>query len=57
MTALHDFEDVLGQPLDTFLLSSHNIMATALGSCVKWPLIKSSEIMSLILLEWNDDNS
>jgi hypothetical protein len=23
-----------------FLLGSHNLMVTALGSCVKWPLVK-----------------
>jgi hypothetical protein len=37
VTTLHDFGGVLGRPLDTFLLSSHNLMVTALGSCVKWP--------------------
>ena len=38
MTTLHDFGGVLGRPLDTSLLGSHNSMVTALGSCVKWPL-------------------
>jgi hypothetical protein len=37
MTTLHDFGGVLGWPLDTFLLGSHNFMVMALGSCVKWP--------------------
>ena len=39
MTTLHDFGGVLGRPLDTFLLGSHNFMVTALGSRVKWPLL------------------
>jgi hypothetical protein len=38
VTTLHDFGGVLGRPLDTFLLGSHNLMVTALGLCVKWPL-------------------
>jgi hypothetical protein len=37
VTTLHDFGGEVGRPLDTFLLSSHNFMVTALGSCVKWP--------------------
>ena len=36
-TTLHAFGGVLGRPLDTFHLGSHNFMVTALGSCVKWP--------------------
>ena len=39
MTTLYDFGGVLGQPLDTFLLGSHNFMVMALGSCVKWPSV------------------
>ena len=38
VTTLHDLGDVLGRPLDTFPLGSHNFMVTAFGSCVKWPL-------------------
>jgi hypothetical protein len=38
VTTLHDVGGVLGWPLDTFLLGSHNCMVTALGSRVKWPL-------------------
>jgi hypothetical protein len=38
MTTLHDVGGVLGRPLGTFLLDSHNLMVTALGSCVRWPL-------------------
>ena len=38
MTTLHDVGGVLGRPWDTFLLGSHTLMVTALGSCVKWPL-------------------
>ena len=34
-TLLHGFGGVLGRPLNTFLLGSHNFMVTALGSCVK----------------------
>ena len=37
VTTGHDFRGVFGQPLDTFLLGSHNSMVTALGSCVKRP--------------------
>ena len=36
VTTLHDFGGVVGRPLDTFHLGSHNSMVTALGSCVKW---------------------
>ena len=36
-TILHDFGGVLGRPLDTFFLGSHNFMVMALGSCVKCP--------------------
>jgi hypothetical protein len=38
MTTLHDGGGLLGRPLDSFLLGSHNSMVTALSSCVKWPL-------------------
>ena len=37
VTTLHEFGGVLGRPLDTFFWVSHNLMVTALGSCVKWP--------------------
>ena len=37
VTTLHDFGHVLGRPLVTLFLGSHNFMVTALGSCVKWP--------------------
>ena len=30
MTTIHDFGGVLGRPLDTFFLGSHNFMVTAL---------------------------
>ena len=36
MTTLQDFGGVLGWPLDTFLLGSHNFMVTTLG--LKKPL-------------------
>ena len=40
VSTLHAVGGVLGRPLDThFLLGSHHSMVTALGSCVKWPLI------------------
>ena len=35
VTTLHDFGGVLGRPLNTFLVGSHNFMVTALGSCVR----------------------
>ena len=35
VTTLHDFGGAFGH----FLLGSHNFMAAALGSCVKWPLV------------------
>jgi hypothetical protein len=36
VTTLHDFEGVLGHPLDTFFgLSQFH----GHGSCVKWPLV------------------
>ena len=40
MTTLHDFGSALRHPLDTLGGGgSHNFMVTALGSCVKWPLL------------------
>ena len=38
MTTLHDYGGVLGWPFGHFLLGSHTLMVTDLGSCVKWPL-------------------
>ena len=40
VTTLHD----LGTAFEHFLLGSHNFMVTALGSCVKWPLVVKSFI-------------
>ena len=37
VTSLHDFAGLLGRPLNTFLLGSHNFMVTGIGTCVKWP--------------------
>jgi hypothetical protein len=39
VTTVHDVGSVLGRASDTFLLGSHNVMVTALGSRVKWPLL------------------
>jgi hypothetical protein len=39
VTTVHDVGGVLGRASDTFLLGSHNVMVTALGSRVKWPLL------------------
>ena len=39
MTTLHDFGGGIGTAFEHFLLGSHNFMVTALGSCVKWPLV------------------
>ena len=47
MTTLHDLGGVLGRPLDTFLLGSHNFMVTALGSCVKWPQASETPKLNL----------
>jgi hypothetical protein len=38
MTTLHDFGSCLRTAFGHFLLGSHNLMVTARGSCVKWPL-------------------
>ena len=40
---------VLGRPLHTFLLGSHNFMVTALGSCVKWPYEASTKVLGGLL--------
>ena len=49
-STLRDGGGVLGRPLDTFLLGSHNLMVTALGSsCVKWPLCKW-EVLAVCVL-------
>jgi hypothetical protein len=43
VTTLHDFGGVyVGTAFGHFLLGSHNVMVTALGSCVKWPLVTES---------------
>jgi hypothetical protein len=39
VTTIHGFGGVLGQLTNTFFLGTHNFMVTALGLCVKWPLI------------------
>jgi hypothetical protein len=38
VTTLHEFGSVFGTNFGHFLLGSHNVMVTALASCVKWPL-------------------
>ena len=43
MTTLHDFGGVLGWPLETFLLGSHNFMVTALGLKKPLSIIYSSK--------------
>jgi hypothetical protein len=43
MTTLHDFG---GLAFGLFLLGSHNLLVTARGSCVKWPFLPSSEVVS-----------
>ena len=45
MTTVYDVGGVLGWPLDTFLVGSHNCMVIALDSCVKWPSVSSYESM------------
>ena len=35
VTTLHDFGGVFGTAMGHFLLGSHNLMVTALGTCVK----------------------
>ena len=49
VTTLRDVRGVLGRPSDTFFRGSHNYMVTALGSCVKWPLIYNTLSPSPIL--------
>ena len=39
----------LGMAFGHFLLGPHNIMVTALGSCVKWPLVW---ILSIVIYMW-----
>ena len=40
VTTLHDVGGFVGMAFGHFLLGSHNCMVTALGSCVKWPLVE-----------------
>ena len=40
VTTLHDVGGVFGTAFGHFHLGSHNFMVTALGSCVKWPLVE-----------------
>ena len=42
VTTQHDFGTCIGMAFGHFLLGSHNFVGTALGSCVKWPLLKAS---------------
>ena len=39
VTTLHDFWRCGGTTFGHFLSSSHNFMVTALGLCMKWPLV------------------
>ena len=39
MTIIHDFGGVLETAFKNFLLGSRNFIVTALGLCVKWPLV------------------
>ena len=39
MTTLKDVGGVLGRPLDTIFLGSHNFMEMALGLCMRWPWV------------------
>jgi hypothetical protein len=41
MSTRHDFGGGVGTAIGHFLLGSHNFMVTALGSCVKCPLIQT----------------
>jgi hypothetical protein len=54
VTALHDFGECVGTAFGHFLLGSHNLTFTALGSCVKWPQLIS--ILSVLpfpsLMPW-----
>jgi hypothetical protein len=47
VSTLHDFGGVLGQPLDTFFVGSHNFMVTALGLC-EATLLWAKEITLLL---------
>ena len=40
VTAQHDFGGGLGTTFGHFLLGSHKFMVTALGLCLKWPLVR-----------------
>ena len=50
VTTLHEFGGVLGRPLDTFFWALTTVMA--LGSCVKWPLIR--HLKNLPISVWED---
>ena len=45
MTTLRDFEGVSGRPLDTFFWAITISWSWLFGSCVKWPLVFSSNIL------------
>ena len=53
MTTLHDFGGGLGTAFGCFLLGSHNLMVTALGSCMKWPSFRTTSHTSMRASDYN----
>jgi hypothetical protein len=42
----------VGMAFGHFLLSSHNLMVTALGLCVKWPNVQGEPVFSVMAAGW-----
>jgi hypothetical protein len=52
VTTLHDFGGCVGTAFGHFLLGSHNLMVTALGSCVNWPQVWPKVAHRTVLRGW-----
>jgi hypothetical protein len=52
VATLHDFGGVLGRPLDTFFLGSHNFMVTALGVCEVVLSLPSGQRIVVPITSW-----
>jgi cytochrome c oxidase subunit IV len=55
MTTPHDFGGCVGTAFGHFLFDPHNFMVTALGSCLKWPLVMICDLVktgTMMYMSW-----
>ena len=57
VTTLYDFGKYVRTTFGHFLLGSHNLMVTALGLCVKWPLGSFDEFLYMRVLTHGTPNT